>query len=68
MWLVNKYSRNVNTKNIKCVGASDGRDAFQGDSNGPILDRERQVLVGLVSWGNSCGDDGYPGVYSRISL
>ena len=51
-----------------CVGASDGRDAFQGDSDGPILDRERQVLVGLVSWGNSCGDDGYPGVYSRISL
>lgn len=27
----------------------------------------RWVQVGIVSFGNKCGEPGYPGVYTRIS-
>jgi len=49
-------------------------DACQGDSGGPLvqpigdsIDYTTDVLVGLVSWGFSCADSNFPGVYSRIS-
>jgi hypothetical protein len=56
-------------------------DACQGDSGGPLVqtntlgsdggesnnDYTTDVLVGLVSWGFSCADSNFPGVYSRMS-
>jgi len=42
-----------------------------GDSGGPLIKKgsniDEDTLVGLVSWGRGCAEDGVPGVYARIS-
>jgi hypothetical protein len=38
-----------------------------GDSGGPLYDANEGVVVGIVSFGIGCAEQGYPGVYSRIS-
>jgi trypsin len=55
----------------------DYNDACQGDSGGPLLMRRAietpasekkpytDVQVGIVSWGEKCGEARYPGVYAR---
>jgi secreted trypsin-like serine protease len=41
-------------------------DSCQGDSGGPLFYPPNWV-VGIVSWGYSCGEPEHPGVYARIS-
>jgi len=55
-----------------CAHSLEGQDACQGDSGGPLIMQdsrgpEHDLLVGIVSWGASCGSSKYPGVYARVS-
>jgi len=59
-------------RNMLCAHSLTGQDACQGDSGGPLIIQdtdgpEKDLLVGIVSWGASCGSSKYPGVYARVS-
>ena len=38
-----------------------------GDTGGPLIDVDRKLLIGVVSWGNKCAVERYPGVNVEIS-
>lgn len=64
------------TSRMICAGSASPRaDSCYGDSGGPlIVDRETPadapadyVLIGLVDFGEGCGQPGFAGVYTRIA-
>jgi hypothetical protein len=62
-----QYGGDVEDEIMFCGGVTGGgKDSCQGDSGGPIMN-SNGVQVGVVSWGQGCGDEDYSGVYSRIS-
>jgi len=58
--------------NMLCAHSNSGLDACNGDSGGPLIMQHEDgpahdLLVGVVSWGATCGSSKYPGVYARLS-
>nr|XP_033799900.1 prostasin [Geotrypetes seraphini] len=54
-----------------CAGYLDGRkDACQGDSGGPLSCQVQDTWyqVGMISWGDKCGAQNRPGVYTLTSV
>ena len=61
------------TDNMLCAGfAAGGQDSCQGDSGGPLMAPNAGgngwVHVGVVSFGSSCAQPNFYGVYARVSL
>lgn len=49
-----------------------GKDSCSGDSGGPLMqtfssDKSQWYVEGVVSFGASCGREGWPGIYTRVS-
>uniref|UniRef100_H3CAT7 Vitamin K-dependent protein C n=1 Tax=Tetraodon nigroviridis TaxID=99883 RepID=H3CAT7_TETNG len=58
------------TTNMLCAGVVGQRmDACEGDSGGPMVTLYRRTwfLLGLVSWGEGCGDLDKLGIYTKVS-
>ena len=68
------------TPRMMCAGGAPGEgqghaDSCYGDSGGPLVapsvaggpSPAGDVLLGLVDFGNGCGQAGYPGVYVRVA-
>ena len=64
------YGRRNITLGMVCAG--DDRfevDTCDGDSGGPLVCRlgGAHVVMGVTSWGQGCGRNDYPGVYTRVA-
>ncbi|KOB76290.1 Prophenoloxidase activating proteinase 1 [Operophtera brumata] len=71
---ITKYRRagaEITDKQI-CAGGIFIKDSCKGDSGGPLMRKRLEGIwecVAVVSFGNGCGMDGWPGVYTQcISL
>ncbi|XP_006902785.1 PREDICTED: transmembrane protease serine 11A, partial [Elephantulus edwardii] len=54
-----------------CAGYLEGiYDACRGDSGGPLAAKDHKdtwYLIGIVSWGDNCGQKNKPGVYTKVT-
>ncbi|KAM8838898.1 vitamin K-dependent protein C isoform 1-T1 [Synchiropus picturatus] len=64
-----QMSNNI-SNNVLCAGVLGAKmDACEGDSGGPMvtLYRDTWFLLGLVSWGEGCGNEDKFGIYTKVS-
>lgn len=64
------YASSDVTGNMFCAGVPNyDKDSCQGDSGGPlaVANGNSYLLAGVVSWGNGCAAQGYPGVFTKVA-
>uniref|UniRef100_A0A2C9GLQ9 CLIP domain-containing serine protease n=2 Tax=Anopheles arabiensis TaxID=7173 RepID=A0A2C9GLQ9_ANOAR len=55
------------TTNQLCAGGEYAKDSCHGDSGGPLMKLQKVwYLEGIVSYGNRCGLEDWPGVYTHV--
>mmetsp|Transcript_8962 Transcript_8962/g.21316 ORF Transcript_8962/g.21316 Transcript_8962/m.21316 type:complete len:1059 (-) Transcript_8962:2662-5838(-) len=58
------------SSDMLCAGDF-GQDTCRGDSGGPLIvdggSPDKDIVVGIVSWGFGCALPAFPGIYSRVS-
>uniref|UniRef100_A0A1B0AAJ3 Peptidase S1 domain-containing protein n=1 Tax=Glossina pallidipes TaxID=7398 RepID=A0A1B0AAJ3_GLOPL len=59
------YQYGEKIRETMVCGYAKDKDSCQGDSGGPFVAEGK--LVGVVSWGQGCALDGYPGVYADVA-
>lgn len=63
------YPAGLLDQNVTCA-LGNGTDACQGDSGGPLLAFNENGtefwLLGIISWGDQCGENLKPGVYMLV--
>lgn len=59
------YSLLLTSRMLCAAVEKGGKDACQGDSGGPLVNLKKE-LVGIVSWGFGCAQQGKPGVYASV--
>lgn len=63
-----KWSRVNITDQQLCAGGEFNVDSCYGDSGGPLMSQSLYwTLEGVVSFGNRCGLENWPGIYTRVS-
>ncbi|OWY94040.1 Serine protease trypsin-like protein [Phytophthora megakarya] len=52
-----------------CSRGTPNMTSCTGDYGGPVVVEHPSgdVLVGFLTWGNDCGQLGYPSIYSRVA-
>lgn len=70
LYRLSKENTIYQNENICTFHEGGGKDTCTGDSGGPLVclnNRGQHVQNGIVSWGDTCGGAGSPGVYTRVS-
>ncbi|MGF1452604.1 MAG: serine protease [Opitutales bacterium] len=65
-----RYGGDILTTMLVAGLEEGGVDTCQGDSGGPLTvpgPNGRRLQAGITSWGIGCGEQGFPGVYTRVS-
>ncbi|XP_016404387.1 vitamin K-dependent protein C-like [Sinocyclocheilus rhinocerous] len=65
-----RHMLNNLTQNMLCGGVlGQIKDACEGDSGGPMMTlfHDTWFLIGLVSWGEGCGQKDKLGIYTKVS-